>query len=120
MGEIQCNLQGVGIGNGYVSGMDFIVSWAPLFFQMSLIDDVQYKIVDEFAWEAYRYTENGNWTEYDKIRVLNSILSVASRGKNPYNIIQLEGPWSIYTIDIDDFINGPIRKKLWIIPDDIQ
>ncbi len=33
-GEIKCNLQGAGIGNGWVSGLDSIISVAPMLFHM--------------------------------------------------------------------------------------
>ncbi len=33
-GDIKCNLQGAGIGNGWVSGLDSIISVAPMLFHM--------------------------------------------------------------------------------------
>ena len=37
---------------------------------------------------------------------------------NPHNIMQLNGECSIFDVDIAEFMNGPTRKKLGIIPDD--
>ena len=60
-GDVKCNLKGTAIGNGYVSPADFLVSWAPMPYEMSLIDDVQKKQAEEFAWQGYQEAEKGNW-----------------------------------------------------------
>ena len=52
-GDVKCNLKGTAIGNGYVSPADFLVSWAPMAYEMSLIDDVQKKEAEVFAWQGY-------------------------------------------------------------------
>ena len=119
-GEIQCNLTGVGIGNGYVSPPDFTVTVAPMLYEMSLIDDIQYKKLDEEAWNAYRAAESGNWTAFERHDWwFRSILlhEVLPRTINPYNILQLDGSLSIYSINITGCMNGPIKGKLGIIPD---
>ena len=117
-GHIQCNLKGAGIGNGYVSPADFIVTLAPMLYQMSLIDDVQYKKVDTHAWQVYNAAKDGNWTVVDEAVIFYRLFSYLPETINPYNIIQLDGSRSIYSIDIVDFMNGPIREKLGVIPEE--
>ena len=65
-GEIQCNLKGVAIGNGFVSPTDIMVEWPEIMYQMGLIDDVQYKSIRDTAWKAYQYGESGKWAGVDK------------------------------------------------------
>ena len=119
-GEIQCNLKGVGIGNGYVSSLDFTVTMAPMVYHMSLIDDVQFKELDKLAWDAYRAAESGNWTgfrwyeDYFKMGLYFSITPDMSI----YNILELNSEMSIYGVDIAEFMNGPVKEKLGMIPDD--
>ena len=143
--EIECNLKRAGIGNGWVSGTDIMVNWAPMFYQMSLIDDIQLKSLREIAWKAW---SNGNNDDWDGVNDgwdnLLSALYQYVPNKNWYNILDLykveeyehvesngtnerikrkvtAGEFlelgSMYDIDISELMNGPIRKKLGIIPD---
>ena len=59
--EIQCNLRGVGIGNGFVSPIDAIGYWPSMVYEMSLIDDVLYNNLREIVENAYRATEQSQW-----------------------------------------------------------
>ncbi len=117
-GDLHCNLKGTAIGNGYTSPPDILVNLAPMAYQMSLIDDVQYEQANEYAWAAYFEAENGNWTGYYQYQ---SKMWETNIGTNvyPYNVL-VHPPTSIYSTNIDDFMNGPIKEKLGIIPDDKQ
>ena len=143
--EIQCNLKGAGIGNGWVSGTDIMVHWSPMFYQMSLIDDIQLKHLTEIAWKAWSDGNNDDWDGVnDGWNHLFLALYQYLPNKNWYNILDLykvedheqedNGEserqrrkvafrdflelGSMYDIDISELMNGPIRKKLGIIPDD--
>ena len=119
-GESQCNLTGVGIGNGNVFQEDFTVTLAPMLYEMSLIDDVQYKTIDEVARDSYKVAENGNWSIFSLNEgiIFSNIGSAVTGRLNPNNILQFDGSPSIYGINIAEFMNGPVREKLGIIPDD--
>ena len=115
-GNVKCNLKGTAIGNGYVSGPDFLVTWPSMAYQLSLIDDVQKKKAEESAWHTYhRVTGEGNLTDYFLLEIHLSIYNYYNH-VFPYNILAINGS-SIYQIDIDHFVNGPMREKLKIIPD---
>ena len=58
-GDVKCNLKGTAIGNGYVSGPDFVVTWPSMAYELSLIDDVQMKKAEESAWYTYHYVTGG-------------------------------------------------------------
>ena len=100
-----------------VSGPDFVVTWPSMAYELSLIDDVQMKKAEESAWYTYHYvTGEGNLTDYFLLEIHLSIYNYYDY-VFPYNILTINGS-SIYQIDINDFMNGPIREKLEIIPDD--
>ena len=113
--DVKCNLKGTAIGNGYVSGPDFLVSWAREVYELSLMDDVQLKEADEIAWLGYQEAEKGNWTGFEE-HYWGLFRSSGFDYVFPYNVMTINGS-SMYRIDIDDFITGPIREKLGIIPD---
>ena len=52
-GEIEVNLKGAGIGNSWVSGTDIMVSWPPILYHMGVIDNIQYKHMNQVAWDAW-------------------------------------------------------------------
>ncbi len=119
-GDLQCNFRGTGIGNGMVSGPDILVTLAPMLYQMSQIDDVQFGMVNETAWSAYREAEEGNWTAFQTMRnkLLSNVFGLSNFLLNPYNILLVDGSWSIYGRNITELMNGPIREKLGIIPEE--
>ena len=115
-GDVKCNFKGTAIGNGYVLPADFLVSWSSQPYELSLIDNVQKKRAEELAWLGYQEAEKGNWTGLDEYETL-FFRTGYFRYVYPYNIMTINGS-SINNIDIKDFMNGPIREKLGIIPDD--
>ena len=116
-GDVKCNLKGTAIGNGYVSAQDFVVTYASQAYELSLIDDVQKKEADEIAWLGYQAAEKGNWLDFFKNLYKLWYFSEIYDYVFPYNILTINGS-SIYQIDINSFMNGQIREKLTIIPDD--
>ena len=38
-GGIQCNFQGVALGDSWISPIDSVLTWAPYLYQMSLLDE---------------------------------------------------------------------------------
>ena len=58
-GEIKCNLRGLGIGNGWVSPTDIMLSWPDMAYQMSLLDDIQYGNMKSTALSMYEEGEKG-------------------------------------------------------------
>ena len=123
-GEIECNLKGAGIGNGMVSHTDNMVTYAPMLYEMSLLDDIQLKNLSDIAWKSYWYGENGQWklaieTWAEWVAIVREFVPPISF----YSIMDLSRvdeykQGSVYNIDIDELMNGHVRKQLKIIPDD--
>ena len=71
-----------------------MVSWTPLMYQMSLIDDVEYKNMNEIAWRAYRTAEQKDWEavldEWNELIVLPFTLVPSL---SMYSIIDLSRPY---------------------------
>ena len=125
-GEIQCNLKGVCLGNAMVSHPDNVVTWAPLIYEISLIDDVQYENLSSSAWNTYHEAEKGNWA---KVQEAWGLWWFTVRSYVPtfnwYSVTDLfkigeNRKGSVYDITIDELMNGHVRNKLGIIPDDKQ
>ena len=91
-----------------------VVSSAPMLYQMSLIDDVQLKEADTLAWAYYRAAEIGNRTAFNAKDVHLALFDAVHSVLSPFNIMQMV---HTYGIDINEFMNGPIREKLGIIPE---
>ena len=60
-GKIRCNLRGVGIGNGFVSPVDFILSISPILYQMGTIGDEHYDKLNKLAVEGHQAARKNNW-----------------------------------------------------------
>ncbi len=128
--DIKCNLKGAGIGNGFVSPTDIIVNWAPMLYQMSIIDDTEFEKLSAIAQEAWEAGEHGDWEAVKRIfteefEELNSVAQFMNFYNiiEPYNVQENESEavsqpeLTIYDVNITSLMNGPVREKLGIIPD---
>ena len=113
-GHVKCNLKGTAIGNGYVFPADFLVTRAVMAYELSLLDDVEYEETQEIAWLGYEEAEKGNWTGFEDYYYKTCVVCIPA---SIYNI-RTNDDSLIYNIEMDDFMNGPSRQKLGIIPDE--
>ena len=123
--EIQCNLKGVGIGNGFVSPIDSIGSWPSMVYEMSLIDDVLYSNLSNVVQNAYYAVGEGHWdVVYDTYVEIMEMIYANVPGFNIYKVTDITKPretWGlIYDTDINALMNKKVKKVLGIIPDERQ
>ncbi|XP_027726312.1 retinoid-inducible serine carboxypeptidase [Vombatus ursinus] len=140
-GSINCNFAGVALGDSWISPVDSVLSWGPYLYSMSLLDDrsltdmtkIGEKILDAmnkglYEWATQLWADAETFVEQD------------TDGVNFYNILNKNPPESTmktspeFTQDhlvrlyhrhvrqlhqdkLSELMNGPIRKKLKIIPD---
>ena len=122
-GEIYCNLKGVGIGNGFVSPGDAIASWPLVMYQMSLIDDVQFHNLTKISKTIESAVEQSHWNVvYHAYMDIMSLIQGYVPGNSFYKLTDVSIPRPeralVYDMDIKEFMNKSVRKKLGLIPDD--
>ena len=131
--EIKLTLKGIGIGSSCLSQTDAIKHRPNMLYMMSLIDHSAYIKMNATAFLAYEAGERQLWgsdymiigaSDHNGIMPCMSVYNIMdlapvdlfpypnSTGCSEYN--------SIYSLDISDVMNGKIRHKLKIIPDDVN
>ncbi|XP_069849338.1 retinoid-inducible serine carboxypeptidase isoform X1 [Dipodomys merriami] len=143
-GTIKCNFSGVALGDSWISPVDSVMSWGPYLYSMSLLDDkglaevynVAERVLDAINKEQYKEATQ-LWEEAEMVIEKNT------DGVNFYNILTKSTPTSAMESGLEflrshlvrlcqrhvrhlegdtlsQLMNGPIRKKLKIIPEDIS
>lgn len=143
--KIQCKFVGVALGDSLISFADTVLSYGPYLFSFSLLDEKDLHKVLQLATETAKAAEEGNYETAMHLSDLGNLL-IANVTDNVdvyyvlrHNVPTIESP-TIYnnasrlsshhgmfaqymtrthTNTLSDLMNGPIRKKLGIIPDDV-
>ena len=137
-GMIECNLKGIAMGNGCLSVLDALVSWPIMMYQMSMVDYDEYMEMNEIFDEIYKanLTEDAGVLQmadrklslthfkYAPCVSLYNIFDIAPMGlfqaddvSTMYGLCTMYN--SIYAMNISKLMNGHVRQKLGIIPDDL-
>ncbi|KAL0597449.1 Retinoid-inducible serine carboxypeptidase [Plecturocebus cupreus] len=141
-GTIKCNFAGVALGDSWISPVDSVLSWGPYLYSMSLLED---KGLAEVSKVAEQVLNAINKELYREATVLwgkaEMIIEQNTDGVNFYNILTKSTPTSAMESSLEftqshlvrlcqrhvrhlqpdalsRLMNGPIRKKLKIIPED--
>jgi serine carboxypeptidase 1 len=138
-GTIQANLQGFAMGNSWISPIDSTLTWGPLLYSMALVDDQGYEAIQNAAGLCETAVNEERWndatdlwgatesvvlyrTHYvDFYNILKFVLPGATglkthRLHNKYNVFL---PAERATDPLDDLMNGEIKDKLGIIPENV-
>ncbi|KAJ6656415.1 hypothetical protein lerEdw1_003703, partial [Lerista edwardsae] len=143
-GTIKCNFQGVALGDSWISPLDSVLSWGPYLYSTSFLDDNGLKEVTGAAKKILNAIHKQDfkqatlfWSEAEDIIEKNT------NGVNFYNILTQESSANTALTStasetvpllnlfqrhvqsqgkdkLSDLMNGPIRKKLKVIPDDVK
>ncbi|XP_015283573.1 PREDICTED: retinoid-inducible serine carboxypeptidase [Gekko japonicus] len=138
---IKCRFLGVALGDSWISPLDSVLSWGPYLYSTSYLDD---KGLKEVTGAAKKILNAMNNKEYKLATLLWSkaedIIEENTNGVNFYNILTPETSSLISVTSeltpflklfqrhvqyqnkdkLSDLMNGPIRKKLKIIPDRVK
>ncbi|XP_072502878.1 retinoid-inducible serine carboxypeptidase [Notamacropus eugenii] len=140
-GSINCNFAGVALGDSWISPVDSVLSWGPYLYSMSLLDDgsltdlikIGEKIVEAMNLGLYEWATQ-LWADAE------TLVEQDTDGVNFYNVLYKNPPESmmktsqeftqnhlvrlyhrhvrqLHQEKLSALMNGPIRKKLKIIPD---
>ncbi|KAI9515013.1 Retinoid-inducible serine carboxypeptidase [Dissostichus eleginoides] len=139
-GTVKCNFAGVALGDSWISPLDSVMTWGPYLYTTSLLDDVGLADVSSAAEAVKRAVEQEQFEKATELwSVLETVVEQNSNGVNFYNILTQEPDESRSSAAGEDYIslqvrrhirplhrqslsqlmNGPIRKKLGIIPQNV-
>ncbi|XP_003912838.1 retinoid-inducible serine carboxypeptidase isoform X1 [Papio anubis] len=141
-GTIKCNFAGVALGDSWISPVDSVLSWGPYLYSMSLLEDKGLAEVSEVAEQVLSAVNKGLYREATELwGKAEKIIEQNTDGVNFYNILTKSTPTSTMESNLEftqshlvrlcqrhvrhlqqdalsQLMNGPIRKKLKIIPED--
>ena len=140
--EVNCNLKGFAMGDSWISPMDSVLTWGPYLFSTSLVDEYGLNKINQSAVRTNAAALAGNWTQSTALWSLTEdIVEANAAGVNFYNILKWGADDNVkkalksaktplqkrYTRHVkvhandslSDLMNGPIRKKLGVIPSNV-
>lgn len=143
-GKIEINFHGVALGDSWISPVDTVLTWGPYLYTFSLLDQSDLKVVNDYANKTASAFYAG---QYEESTILwgdvERAIAKRTDNVNIYNVLQhnVKSPvkndalkkfkdinlfrayWQnvgrLQEQSLSDFMNGPIRKKLGIIPDNV-
>lgn len=144
--EIKCNFKGVALGDSWISPVDTVLTWGPYLYALSLLDEKDLNQVNQAANNTAEAFYNGDYQASTELwSILEEVISATTDNVNVYNVLEhnvnspfrkkslmSSGNVPVYLAklywqhvgrlqqdNLSAFMNGPIRKKLGIIPDDV-
>uniref|UniRef100_A0A7N5JT63 Serine carboxypeptidase 1 n=1 Tax=Ailuropoda melanoleuca TaxID=9646 RepID=A0A7N5JT63_AILME len=141
-GTIRCNFAGVALGDSWISPVDSVLSWGPFLYSVSLLDDQGLVEVSQVAEDVLDAVNKGLFKEATQLwGKAEMVVEQNTDGVNFYNILTKSTPMSAVKSSLEftqsplvhlyqrhvrhlqqdalsQLMNGPIRKKLRIIPED--
>ena len=141
-GEIEVDFVGVALGDSWISPVDIVLTYGPYLYSFSLIDQTDLVEINNLASQTAQAFYSG---DYEKSTALWGEVYTAIEKRtdnvNVYNVLQHNAAppfkidekiknqnlWGLYWQHVGrlqqqslaQFMNGPIRKKLGIIPNDV-
>ena len=141
-GEIDVNFVGVALGDSWISPVDTVLTWGPYLYSFSLLDQTDLAAVDKLANKTAQAFYDGDYAGSTALwSEVENAIAERTDNVNVYNVLQhnVAEPFKTKNLttnfkldrlywqhvgrlqqqSLADFMNGPIRKKLGIIPDDV-
>ncbi|KAM4716464.1 retinoid-inducible serine carboxypeptidase [Anableps anableps] len=139
-GSLKCNFAGVALGDSWISPLDSVMTWGPYLYTTSLLDDNGLADVISAAEKVKQAVEQQQFLKATELwSVTETVVQQNTNGVNFYNILTQEPDEKLATSAGENFIslqalrhirplhkqslselmNGQIRKKLAIIPQNV-
>ncbi|KAL6858752.1 hypothetical protein ACP4OV_017754 [Aristida adscensionis] len=92
-GRLQANLAGVALGDSWISPLDFVMSWGPLLYQVSRIDENGLQQTNVVAAKIKEQLQNQQFEEAtDSWGELENVVLRSSNDVNFYNFLKDDAP----------------------------
>lgn len=139
-GTVKCNFAGVALGDSWISPLDSVMTWGPYLYSTSLLDDVGLEDVSNAAEAVKKAVAQQQFQKATELwSVAETVVEQNTNGVNFYNILTQDpdeqrtssAPVDFITLQthrhirplhsqsLSELMNGPIRKKLGIIPQNV-
>ncbi|KAJ8251638.1 hypothetical protein GJAV_G00223510 [Gymnothorax javanicus] len=138
--SVKCNFAGVALGDSWISPLDSVLTWGPYLYSTSLLDDFGLGEVSKAARAVQDAVDQGMFQKATELWSLTeSVVEQNTNGVNFYNILTPEPDEGLkrrtdsgymdalkrrhvqplHRQSLSELMNGPIRKKLGIIPKNV-
>ncbi|XP_041633736.1 retinoid-inducible serine carboxypeptidase [Cheilinus undulatus] len=139
-GSLKCNFAGVALGDSWISPLDSVMTWGPYLYSTSLLDDFGLADVSSAADAVKRAVEQQQFEKATELwSVAETVVEQNTNGVNFYNILTQEPDEKVaasagenyislqarrhirplHSQSLSELMNGPIRRKLGIIPQNV-
>ncbi|XP_005108526.1 retinoid-inducible serine carboxypeptidase-like [Aplysia californica] len=139
--EIQMNFKGFAMGDSWISPVDSVSSWGPYLFGTSIVDNAGLEEINKAAQRVEDLVKAGEWREATNAWSSAEVtVGAVSSNVNFYNIMDWRGATMglqdgsksdidllyarhvkpLHNGDLNQLMNGPIKRKLKIIPDSVE
>ncbi|KAM9844054.1 retinoid-inducible serine carboxypeptidase [Aulostomus maculatus] len=139
-GTLKCNFGGVALGDSWISPVDSVMTWGPYLYTLSLLDDQGLNDVSSAAEAVKKAMEQQQFKKATELwSVTETVVEQNTNGVNFYNVLsqdsdekRVSSPGEnfislqirrhilpLHSQSLDALMNGPIRKKLGIIPQNV-
>uniref|UniRef100_A0A8C2WYR9 Carboxypeptidase n=1 Tax=Cyclopterus lumpus TaxID=8103 RepID=A0A8C2WYR9_CYCLU len=126
-GTVKCNFAGVALGDSWISPLDSVMTWGPYLYTTSLLDDHGLEEVSSAAEAVKQAVEQQQFQKATELwSVAETVVEQNTNGVNFYNILTQEPDERplqarrhvrpLHEQSLSELMNGPIRKKLGLIP----
>uniref|UniRef100_A0A8C4ILV2 Carboxypeptidase n=1 Tax=Dicentrarchus labrax TaxID=13489 RepID=A0A8C4ILV2_DICLA len=123
-GTVKCNFAGVALGDSWISPLDSVMTWGPYLYTTSLLDDYGLAEVSSAAEAVKKAVEQQQFVKATELwSVVETVVEqVGTTQEGPPYRTSLQTRRHIrplHSQSLSELMNGPIRKKLGIIPQNV-
>ncbi|KAM9783804.1 retinoid-inducible serine carboxypeptidase isoform 1-T1 [Syngnathus typhle] len=139
-GELKCKFAGVALGDSWISPVDSVMTWGPYLYATSMLDNQGLDEVNSAAEEVKRAVEEQLFKKATELwSVVETVVEQNTNGVNFYNILSQTSEDNVVSSagnnlisiqasrhirplqaqSLSELMNGPIREKLHIIPENV-
>jgi len=140
-GDVHANFKGVALGDSWISPVDYVMTWGPYLYATSLVETESLARITAVADQCRTAYFAGNYTQSTALwSKLEGVINQETGGVNFYNILKWgqsdfskqKAQSNSYLSELynrhvapmandalSEFMNGPMRKKLTVIPKNV-